>query len=64
MNAFRGVVLMLVGTAWGLLWITVFASIQNLPTGPSGTTAIQIAVFFIMLFGIVPFGFGINRLVR
>jgi hypothetical protein len=63
MNAFKGVALVFVGTAWGLFWITLFASIRDLPD-PSDTRLIQIALFFVMLLGVVPFGFGINRLIR
>ena len=63
MNAFKGVALILVGTAWGLFWITLFASIRDLPD-PSDTRLIQTTLFFVMLLGVVPFGFGINRLIR
>jgi hypothetical protein len=75
MNAFKGIVLMLVGIAWALLWLTIFTSIADLPTDPplvaqkllslpSDTRLIQASLFFIMLLGLVPFGFGINRLIR
>ena len=75
MNAVKGIVLMLVGIAWALLWLTIFTSIADLPTDPplvaqkllslpSDTRLIQASLFFIMLLGLVPFGFGINRLIR
>jgi hypothetical protein len=66
MNVFKGVALILVGTAWGLLWVTILASIRDLPN-PSDTSdikLIQTALFFVILLGVVPFGFGINRLIR
>jgi hypothetical protein len=63
MNAFKGVALILVGTAWGLFWIALFASIRDLPD-PLDTRLIQTSLFFVMLLGVVPFSFGINRLIR
>jgi hypothetical protein len=75
MNALKGIVLVLVGIAWALAWLTIFTSIADLPTDPPlvaqnlvslppDTRLIQATLFFVMLLGVVPFGFGINRLVR
>jgi hypothetical protein len=75
MNAFKGIVLVLVGIAWASLWLSIFTSIADLPTDPplvvqnlvslpSDTRLTQAALFFFMLLGVVPFGFGINRLIR
>jgi hypothetical protein len=62
-NAFKGVVLILVGTAWGLLGTYVLASLTENPFYDGARFEQEIA-FFIMLLGIVPFGVGINRLVK
>jgi hypothetical protein len=75
MNAFKGIVLVLVGIAWALAWLTIFTSIPDLPTDPplvaqnlvslpSDTRLTQATLFFVMLLGVVPFGFGISRLIR
>jgi hypothetical protein len=62
-NAFEGVVLISIGVAWGVLWVSVFASITD-DAFVSDTRVLQITIFFVMLLGILPFGFGIDRLVK
>jgi hypothetical protein len=63
MNAFRGVALILVGTVWAFFWLCIFTSI-DLPTDVVEMKIIQATLLLVMLFGIVPFGFGINRLLN
>jgi hypothetical protein len=75
MNALKGIVLVLVAIAWALAWLTIFTSIADLPSDPplvaqnlvslpSDTRLIQATLFFVLLLGFLPFGFGINRLIR
>jgi hypothetical protein len=65
MKTFKGVVLILVGTAWALLWLFIFASIVDHPFYDTIETRImQAALFFVMLLGMVPVGFGINQFIR
>ena len=63
MNDFKGFALIFVGTAWGLLWITIFASIPD-HYFYDDTRLVQGTVFLVMSLCILPFGFGINRLIK
>jgi hypothetical protein len=65
MKAFKSVVLILLGTAWGLFWLLVFASITDHASyDVVDTRAMQTTLFFVMLLGIVRLGIGINRFIR
>ena len=65
MKAFKSVVLILAGTAWALLWLCIFTSITDHPFYDTlDTRLMQATLLFVMLLGMVPFGFGINQLIR
>ena len=55
MESFKSIVLVLVGIVWSLFWVAVLGSISNYDSD------VWVIVFFIMLTGIVPIGFGVLR---
>ena len=59
-EAFKGVVLILVGTAWAFLCLFIFTSITY---SFYDTLDTRLALLFLMLLGVVPISFGMNRLV-
>jgi hypothetical protein len=58
MESFKSIVLVLVGIVWSLFWVAVLGSISNYDSD------VWVIVFFIMLTGIVPVGFGVLRRAR
>jgi len=63
-EALKGFALILVGTAWAFLCLFVLTSItDHFISNTLDTRLAQAILLFLMLLGMVPISFGMNRLI-